>query len=162
MIVNSPPKSAPLIFPISVFGEVFFSCDPLCAFLFLLLSSLASPWDQGSFPSTALTNLFFPKSHLCTTCLPYCGLLSSISCAFCSVSPLIDFWSIQNELIFIYLCLRDKSSLGSSYFSAIFEHQSSNSLLRSSLLVCRNTTDFLNMLILHSATLLHLLVQTFF
>lgn len=42
-----------------------------------------------------------------------------IDLQFCSFSQ-IDFWGVQNDLIFIYLCLSDKANLGFPYFIVIF------------------------------------------
>ena len=50
-------KSAPLIFPVSDFGEVFSLCDPLC-----VPSPLHSLCDQGSLSSTAPSIHFSPQT----------------------------------------------------------------------------------------------------
>ena len=60
-----------------------------------------------------------PRPCLHTSSLSSCGLFSPSSCAVCSISPQVDFWGIQKDLIVIQLCSRDKANIASSYYTAI-------------------------------------------
>ena len=75
--------SAPLIFSVNGFGEVFFlmQCPVPCSLsLFLSLIKAHSPLQHWQFFSP-------PKSRLHTSYLPQRGLFSPPSCAVCSLNP---------------------------------------------------------------------------
>lgn len=100
-------RTHPLIFSVNEFGKYFHCVIPSA---FLSLSPPSATWA----PSSLQHQLSISLPNQVSASLIFHNVASSPSnCAICSVSPQIDFLAIQNELIFIQLCLRDVASLRS-------------------------------------------------
>ena len=91
-------QSTPLIFLVNGFGEVFSLHNTLCTVLSRSLSFSLLSCDQGS--PLPHPQSFSPLNHVSAP--PTFHNVSSLSsCAFCSLSPQIDFLCVQYVLIFI-------------------------------------------------------------
>lgn len=116
-----------------VLGNSFLRQSSFCSLYFhsffssmlslsLLLFSCYSLHDKCSLPWAAST-AFSPMNQLSAFPTFHRSFFWCVNVQLCSLRPAMDLLGIQNDLIFVWLCLREEARLESPYSSTILSQK---------------------------------------